>query len=127
MSDLYVSQRDVTVTSTTGHTIRFTKGVPVSVPYQMRRLCLERGVLPADPTAPVLDDDDSQPAKPDAPLSLQERDELIREAMIEMIETKKRDDFTATGLPKVDRLAKITGFEVSMAERDRIWLDMKRG
>ena len=126
MSDLYVSQRDVTVTSTTGHTIRFTKGVPVSVPYQMRRLCLERGVLPVDPTQPVLEDE-VKPTKPDAPLSQQERDEFIREAMNEMIETKKRDDFTATGLPKVDRLAKITGFEVSMAERDRIWLDMKRG
>ena len=126
MSDLYVSQRDVTVTSTTGHTIRFAKGVPTAVPYQMRRLCLERGVLPVDTSAPVLDDD-PKPAKPDAPLSMQERDELIREAMVEMIETKKRDDFTATGLPKVDRLAKITGFEVSMAERDRIWLAMKQG
>ena len=126
MSEMYVANRDVPVTSTSGHTIRFIKDDPKEVPMDMRRLCMERGVLPVGGVAPVVEDDTPKPKKV-APTQLEEREELIRVAMQEMIDAKRRTDFTAAGLPRADQLAKITGFEVSPAERDRIWLGMKRG
>ena len=126
MSEMYVANRDVTVTSTTGHTIRFTKDVPQAVPFDIRRACLEHGVLPVDGTPPVIEDG-APPPPPKTPMSLGERDELILEAVKDMMEAKKRSDFTAAGLPRVDQISKILGFEINPAERDRVWMEIKRG
>lgn len=127
MSDLYVSQRDVTITSTSGHTIHFPKGVPKAVPSDLRRACLEAGVLPAENTD-LTDLGGRVPsARNEVPLSMSERDDLIREAIAEMLSTRKRGDFTAAGLPRVDQMAKLTGFEVSPADRDRLWLELRQG
>lgn len=127
MSDQYVSQRDVTITSTSGHTIHFPKGVPKTVPSDLRRACLEAGVLPAA-DADLSDLGGRVPTtRAEAPLSLAERDDLIREAIGEMLANRKRGDFTAAGLPRVDQMAKLTGFEVSPADRDRLWLELRQG
>lgn len=127
MSDLYVSQRDVTITSTSGHTIHFPKGVPKAVPSDLRRACLEAGVLPATDTD-LSDLGGRVPTtRPEAPMSPSERDDLIREAIGEMLSTRKRGDFTAAGLPRVDQISKLTGFEVSPADRDRLWLELRQG
>jgi hypothetical protein len=127
MSDLYVSQRDVTITSTSGHTIFFPKGVPKAVPFDLRRACLEQGVLPAENTDLTDLGGRVPPARAEAPLSRDERDDLIREAIGEMLSTRKRGDFTAAGMPRVDQMSKLTGFEVNPADRDRLWLELRQG
>ena len=35
--------------------------------------------------------------------------------------------FTASGMPRVDQMAELTGFEVSPADRDRLWLELRQG
>lgn len=127
MSDLYVSQRDVTITSTSGHTIRFSKGEPKSVPPDLRAECLQHGVLPVE-NVDLTDLGGRIPlVKTEGPLTVSERDERIRDAIADMLAANKREAFTAAGLPRVDQISKVTGFDVNPADRDRLWFELRKG
>ena len=45
---LFVSQRDITVTSVLGYAIEFKKGIPTHVPRAMHAEVMERGCIPVD-------------------------------------------------------------------------------
>lgn len=82
-----------------------------------------QGIAPGAPQINLLMDADddgfapppSRPAPPEAP---GERMELIKAAVIELMNAGNASDFTGNGTPKVEALKDRLGFEVTAAERD---------
>ncbi len=116
----YIMNRDVTVTSTFGHTIHFKKDVPVQVPPALRTLVQERGGIPAE--GETVHED--APKKPAAPQGA-ERLEILVLAIEDMVAKNERGDFGANSLPTVKALSREVGFDVDSRERDEAWKQYK--
>ncbi len=113
----FTLNRNHTVASVTGHSIKFVKDVPTYVPRQMHREVKAIGAVECDGD----EVDFSAPEKPAAPVDQIERDELIKMALAEIREKNDRDDFTATGTPKVKTVTEMVGFDVQAKEVAALW------
>ena len=114
---MMVLNRNFTHTSVYGHSIRFTKDVPVAVPNVIVREVVAIGALRAD------GEDAIKAAKEDVshvPQGIAERTDAILEVIEEMTELNDRDEFTGTGLPKLAVLSKKVGFKVDKTELNRV-------
>lgn len=109
----YTMHRNYVVTSTFGHAIRFEKGVPLEVPPLLVPEVVAAGGIPESEI-------EEEQAKPPVP-SGEERNELITEAMKEIVLRAKREDFTAGGSPHVKAIGAMLGFDVDVRERDDLW------
>lgn len=108
-----VLNRNHILTTRYGHSIRFIKGKPIHVPRLAYNEAIGIGAVPEDGGDPnVLDDE----TKNDAPVDPIERGEKINAAILGLMDTNDRDDFTASGSPKVDAVAKKVGFKVDQRE-----------
>lgn len=120
---MYVSNRDVTVSTTTGHVIQFKKNVPIYVPEPVRQILPGYGILPIEGEIEV--GGEKVEVKPPPPTGLR-RDEQIYQAIKQLIGSNNPDDFTAGGIPSKKAIEKITGFEVNVAERNAAWKRSRR-
>lgn len=121
---MYVANRDFTVSSLTGHTLRFKKDEPRFVPAAVRRECLRHGIIPVEgEEMPIKDEGKKDPNPP--PIG-EDRDIAIQEAIELLIERDDRGDFTGAGIPKVEAIEKICEFNIDAGERDRIYREMKQ-
>jgi hypothetical protein len=124
--------RDRTVSTTKGHTIRFTAGEPIHIPVVVLEDCLQAGAVPTAEEAgqEVSDNLPGVPVLAVAPTG-GARDEQIIAAMKGMFARNGRDDFTGQGRPDVRVLSRELGFSVDARERDELWLqiepDLKHG
>lgn len=112
-----VTNRDVRVSSTKGHTVHFKKGEPCDVPDIILNECLAVGAIPADGEA--LPEEEVVVATP-APEGAARQDSILT-AMRVMQARNDRGDFTAAGLPNTKVLMKETGFEVKANEIPALW------
>ncbi len=120
----FIMNRDHTVNSTSGHSIAFTKGQPVYVPKEMHREVVAAGAYPDDGEGEV----DMSDKKVEAPkLEGAERDEMLTLILSDMKARNDRDDFTATGRPKVSAVAKMAGFDVAAPEIEALWVALNQG
>lgn len=110
--------RNLTIRSVTGHTVRFEKGVPTFVPPALipeavavgaERLDMVQEPLAGDPV-----EDKPEPQG-------QEREELVFEGFRELMKRNERGDFTAQGMPKTSALGELLGFVPDGKERDVLW------
>ena len=112
--------RDYVHASTLGHVVRFIKNEPVHVPPIVVKECAAFGAVPVDTEVDVLA---PEPEAAPQPVDPQARLEEVKNAIEKMVEENMRDDFTATGIPKVPAVSKRAGFKVDRTEVIRVWED----
>ncbi len=116
---MLVANRNVTVRSTTGHVIKFTKDEPVSVPRMMVSECMAVGIVPVD--------DDYTPEEPtkNAIPTGHDREQALRDAIIQLKERNDRGDFTGGGRPDLRALFGILGWRPDQYEVQKLWKQMR--
>jgi len=114
---MYVANRDVEVRTVLGHVIRFKKDQPKFIPVEVRPMLINYGILPVDPDA-----EEEEEAAPVAALDTTlSRDEQLDAAVQLVRKRNDPDDFTAGGIPSKKALEDITGFDVTVGERNAAW------
>jgi hypothetical protein len=98
---MLVTNRDITLNTTKGHSIEFKAGVPTHVPGIIYQDALAIGAVPAEGGAPVM---------PKEPATLEP-----------VVARNERGDFTAAGAPSVDAVFDITGFRAPAKEIAVVW------
>lgn len=113
----YIAPRKMTVTSKSGRSVEFEKGVPTFAPPQMHAELIAAGVAPAEEMPEAAESDEPQaPALPD------DRQKQVFAAFEKILLRNKRNDFSATGAPHLAVVAKTLGWEFNDAkERDALW------
>jgi hypothetical protein len=116
MSDKYVSLRNFSLRSLTGHTVHFVAGVPTYVPPPVRRECMAHGIMPADgsidESVKVSENKITKPFQVTGGL----RRSVIYKAIESLVETNSPESFDGGSRPKTEPLARLTGFPVQKKE-----------
>ena len=115
---LLVTNRDVTLNTTKGHSIEFKAGVPTHVPGIIYQDALSIGAVPAEGGAPAMP---KEPAALEPVTDVDDRHSHIMEAIKLLVERNGRGDFTAAGAPAVDAVFDITGFRAQAKEIAVVW------
>lgn len=118
MSIKLVTNRDVTLNTTLGHSIAFKKGVPTYVPPIIFAQALAIGAVPEDGSSPSME----EPRRPNAaPLDPDTKNAQIRKVIEDLTVRNERGDFTAAGLPAVDAVVRELGYRVTAKEIAGVW------
>jgi hypothetical protein len=106
------SSRTFVLVSTLGHAIQFRKNEETTIPAMLMSEALTQGVVPVE------DDDLPQDATPEdgAPIDPTVRRNAIKAAIVALKARNQRDDFGATGNPKVAAVEKYLGWKASGKE-----------
>lgn len=118
MSVKLVTNRDVTLNTTLGHSVFFKKGVPTYVPPIIFSQALAIGAVPEDGTAPEMEETRRPNA---APTDLDVKNGEIRKVIEDLTLRNERGDFTAAGLPAVDAVVRELGYRVTAKEIAGVW------
>lgn len=118
----FIMNRNHVVTSVLGHSVSFVKGKPTHVPKEMHKEALAAGAFPEGDGE--VDMGDKQPEAPE--MSGEERIEMLKMILADMKSRNEREDFTATGTPKVKVVTALAGFEVTGAEIGELWTEMNQ-
>ena len=104
--------RTFVLVSTLGHAIQFIKNEETTIPAMLLSEALTQGVIPVE------DDDlpQDQAALDGAPIDPMVRRSEIKAAIVAIKTRNQRDDFGATGNPKVAALEKFLGWKASGKE-----------
>ena len=119
----FVMTRDHTVASTAGYAIEFKAGVPAHVPRAMHREVVAAGAVATDGDEVEFETKPKAAGSPDDAI---ERAEMIKMALADILERNVREEFTATGVPKIKGVEKMVGFEVSSREVGELWTEMNQ-
>ena len=112
----FTLNRDHRLISKTGHSVQFTKGVPVYVPPELKAEAIAIGAQPTDGNTDVLEDE-----KVVVELTAEEREEQLIKAFKVLQERNGRGDFTGQGMPAIPALKKIVEFTPEKKEVETIW------
>lgn len=112
-----VMQRNFTVRSTKGHVIQFTKGEATYVPPVVVEECMQHGALPVDGEVLPVHEDPVEAPIPEGPA----REQAILDAITKLVKANKRNDFGASGRPKVVVIERMVDFDITERERDQVW------
>lgn len=110
-----VSQRTFVLPTTAGRSFAFTKGVPVQVPRAILEEVMRSGVVPVE-------EDDLPTFNPEAvapdnsPVDPAVRRSTIKAALAQLRKINNREDFAASGQPKVGAVERVLGFQTSAKE-----------
>ena len=110
--------RNITVGSTLGHMLTFTKDVPMPVPPIKVRTCAELGAIRVDGVDVFEEPEEDafiQPVDPG------HRESDIVEALERIVEKNEVHDFTAAGIPNVAAVSKELGYRVDRTEVSKVW------
>jgi hypothetical protein len=109
---LVKANRNFVLVSTFGHAIQFKKDQPTPLPAILLPEALMQGVVPVDEQ----DLPQEREANDPAPLDPVSRAKEIKAAIIKLRETNHREDFGATGNPKVGAVERVLGWKTSAKE-----------
>lgn len=116
----YTAPRNMTVSSVSGRSVSFEKGVPKFAPPQMHNELISMGVIPSEELPEPVKDLGSEPSLP------ADREAAFFAAFETMALRDKRGDFAGTGTPHSAPLAHILGWtSVDVKERDAMWKKFK--
>ena len=101
-----VSQVDLTVSSTLGHSIRFQAGVPRPVPPVLVTAALQAGARPATDSSPQTQGTGGGPSP-----------KQIAQVMRQLIEEGDPDKLTQQGKVRVDAIEEVLGEDITTACR----------
>lgn len=117
---MMVLGRKHVLATTKGHMIRFEKGLPVFVPEICVPDAVAIGASPAEgETAPDLIPNDAVVNV--GPVDPTERAKELQAAIEKLVRANSRKDFTAAGLPSVEAMARVLGYDVPASERNTAW------
>ena len=112
----YIAPRNMTVSSTSGRSVTFEKGVPKYAPHQMHAELIAVGVVPTeDSPEPAVSDGPREPVLPT------DRTAAINAAFEKIALRNERTDFTSNGSPHAAVIAKELGWSIGGKERDLTW------
>lgn len=117
MGTKLVTNRDITVSSTSGNSINFEKGKPVHVPDHFVEDCMAAGAIPAEGEKLNLKE---IPTAKEAPTG-DNRKQLILDGIDTMVMLNERGSFSANGFPKQPLLEKKVGFVIDTRELEILW------
>lgn len=126
----FVSNRNINIGSTSGHSIRFKKGVPCHVPRLMHKEVLEKGCIPCDAKGTPLDLSKVEDPSPKAevilaPEDATERADAIMTVIESLVERNNPADFTAGGVPSATAVTAALKWKVDAKEIRPIWSKFK--
>ena len=124
---LFVSNRDITVTSLIGRSIFFAKGVPTHCPREMHAEVMEKGVIPVEEADAVMVTERAaaQP-KPAEPEDAMERSDAIAAAIQVLVARNNTKDFSAGGVPTSAAVSAVLGWRADAAAIRPEWDKFKR-
>lgn len=113
-----VLNRNFTLNTLKGHSVKFEKDVPIYVPRAIWPEAFSVGAVLSDGGSinPVVEVDVDKP--PNDPV---ERNPLILAAIEKLVKDGEREDFTAAGSPTVDAVTRTLGFKVQAKEIAGVW------
>lgn len=122
----FVSNRNIVVRSTSGHSIDFKKGEPTYVPPQMREFVLEKGILPVDGEGLPVDPAENTVVLEEKPILLapDDGDELDKQilAVVEKIVSRNNaDDFAGGGCPSAKAVSHALHYKVDQKSVKKVW------
>lgn len=129
-SGMFISPVPRNITLNTGYTFQFENDketgepTPVYVPPSARSELLQYGCIPVDGDFKSVSPDVVKEKDNTPPPSGVDRTSKLRSILLEMGREGNPDDFSGGGVPKVPRVQKRAGFEVSAKERDNVWMDI---
>ena len=112
----YIAPRNMTVSSLSGRSVAFEKGIPKYAPPQMHAELIAVGVVPAEEIPepePTL-----EPVEPTVPT---EREAAINAAFEKIALRNERTDFNANGTPHAAVVAKALGWSLGGKELGTAW------
>lgn len=112
-----VLNRNHTLTSIYGHSVRFEKDVPTHVPPVMHPEAVAIGAVYVDGKGVQVDEDKRVP-EPTDPAA---RDAAILAAVIAIADKNDAHDFSGSGVPKTDAVSALAGFKVSGKDVAKAW------
>lgn len=112
----YIAPRTMTVSSVSGRSVTFEKGVPKFAPSHMHAELIAVGIVPTEelPEPP-------QPIGPTEPRDPIERVKAINAAFEQIALRNERTDFTANGNPHAAVVAKVLGWSLVGKELNAAW------
>jgi hypothetical protein len=116
----FISNRNFTLRTTTGHIIAFEKGKEQFVPFVARNEALKLGCLPVDGQdmdIEVLEAERATPVRVDGEL----RAALVYAVIDEIVKRNNNKDFDSGARPHAKVLSKRLGFDVSADERTKAY------
>jgi hypothetical protein len=116
----FTMARDRSVSTKFGRSFEFKKGVPLHVPDMCWEDVQAAGAVPED-DLPVPEEGAVVVPQGKA------RTDAIQTAMKQMVLRGERNDFSASGAPKVEPLSHALGFPVDAKERDSVWVAVQSG
>lgn len=130
MKGMFVSNRNLNVTSTFGHSIDFKKGEPTYVPPIMRKTCIEKGILPVEEEGGAEAATELLEASEKVKLNIPPEDADERKGMIELAcrDIAKRNharDFTGGGTPSAVAVTATLGWKVDQKEVKDVWVELR--
>lgn len=97
--------RHFVLRSTMGHSVEFHKDKSTNVPHVLYADAIAIGAVRSDGAdANVIENENTK-----VPLTQDELDKLLREALVDVEEKASRDDFTAQGIPTVAAVNRVSG------------------
>ena len=117
----YIAPRKMTVSSISGRSVAFEKGVPTYCPPQMHAELIALGVVPAEEIP-----EPEEASGPKEPMVPAEREAALFAAFKTVVLRGKREEFTAFGIPHLSVLAKELGWSVAAKERDATWVKFQQ-
>ena len=116
---LFTLNRNHVLTSLSGRSVEFVKGVPTHVPPMMIKEALAIGANPAEGTEADL----SEPEVKKAPTDPDVRSAAIMEAVEKLAAQNDREAFTAAGSPTAKAVSALVGYTVAAQEVKKVWGD----
>lgn len=127
---LFVSNRNITITSTLGYSIAFERGIPIHVPKRMHSEVMEKGCLPCDASGKILDAPEVEVTPVAkvliAPEDADERNAAINTVMETIVKRNNPLDFSAGGVPSAQAVTLALGWKVDAREIRPLWNKMKQ-
>lgn len=119
-----VANRNVTLSTLKGHTIRFYKGIPKMCPNVVLEDAIAIGILPTD-DADLPHGKTGGGILPEAAVG-SERVRQIREVVQALVDRNWRDDFTASGIPNINTVGDALGYKIEQDELGRVWQTIRQ-
>lgn len=106
------ANRNFVLTSLYGHSIQFKKDVPTDMPAILLPEALMQGVVPVDEA----DLPQERAADDPTPVDPVSRAKEIKAAIEKLKKSNHREDFGATGNPKISAIERLLGWKTSAKE-----------
>lgn len=113
----FVLNRDYTLRSLSGLSVRFVKGEPVFVPQPLEKEAVAIGATCIDGEIDVLGEPVEEVVEPAG----EERTLKLFDAFKTLSERNDREDFTAQGMPATRAVQALVGFKPDRAEISLAW------